>query len=164
MHCIHKGNRVPIVVAQDQLKTLLRYVRDVLGVESFAPVTGGALPPQMPQVVTAESKPYLFIGSGHDSASVEMQERMVGALKRNRSDFQFIDVEQTKVEPGDLQSASVVVIFGNAAKKAANLNDLTLGEQKSSGKTKFILTHSLADLAKSAPQKKETWTHLQSVF
>ncbi len=153
-------------MAQDQLKTILGYVKDVLGVESFSPVTGGALPPQAPQVRELATKPYLFIGSyaGSPAALAEMQTRMVAALKLNVSDFDFINLEQTNVQPEILSSAQVLVIFGEEAKQSLSLGSLKIGEVKSNASQKIIFTHSLTDLANSAPLKKETWTHLQSVF
>lgn len=154
------------LMAQDQLKTILTYVKDVLGVDSFAPATGGALPPQAPVVKTELSSPYLFIGSfgTNEAAIVEMQSRMVSALKLNVKDFNFINLNQTNVQPEILSRAKVVVVFGEDAKSVLGFNELKLGEMKSDASQKIIFTHSLSDLANSAPLKKETWTHLQSVF
>ncbi len=151
-------------MAQDHLKTVLTYVRDVLGVESFAiaPASAGVLSRQ----AQAVSKPYLFVASysGSPAAIGEMQTRMVAALKLNVDDFDFINVEQTNVQPDLLSSAQVIVIFGEDAKQSLSLSALKLGEVKANGSQKIIFTHSLTDLANSAPLKKETWTHLQSVF
>lgn len=150
-------------MAHDQLKTILSYVKDVLGVESFAPVSGGTLPPSAP---TVRTKPYLFISSygGSTAAITEMQMRMVAALKQNVADFDFINLEQTNVQPTAIEAAQVVVVFGEEAKQSLSLSSITIGEVKANGSQKIIFTHSLTDLANSAPLKKETWTHLQSVF
>ena len=152
-------------MAQDQLKTILSYVKDVLGVESFAPVTAGVFPPQAPTVQTV-TKPYLFIGSysGNAGAITEMQTRMVAALKLSVADFEFINVEQTNVQPEVLASATVVVVFGDETRKSLKFDDLKLGEATTTASQRIIFTHSLAELATSAPLKKQTWTHLQSVF
>jgi hypothetical protein len=142
-------------MAQDQLKTVLSYVRDVLGVESFAiaPASTGV-------------KPYLFVSSysSNRDALIEMQTRMIAALKLNFTDFDFVNLEQTNVQPELISQAKVIVLFGEQAKSTLEFKNLKLGEVKSDGSQKIIFTHSLTDLASSAPMKKETWTHLQSVF
>lgn len=135
-------------MAQDQLKTILTYVKDVLGVDSFA----------IDQDFTVLTKPFLFVGSysANQAVIIEMQTRMVSALKLDIKDVDFINLEQTNVQPQKISSAEVIVIFGDEAKKNLSLNDLKIGEVKSIASQKIIFTHSLTDLANLAPLKKET--------
>ncbi len=149
---------------QDHLKNVLTYVRDVLGVESFAIAPASA--DDLSQALAVVTKPYLFVGSYSLNQPVieEMQTRMVAALKLNIADFDFINIEQTNVQVELINSAQVVVVFGEEAKQSLSLESIAIGEVKANGSQKIIFTHSLTDLASSAPLKKETWAHLQSVF
>lgn len=152
-------------MAQDQLKSILNYVKDVLGVESFA-IASAAADLSSGQELRTAPKPYLFVGSysSNQVALNELQSRMVAALKLNVADFDFINLEQTNVQRELISGAKVVVIFGDETRKTLALNDLKLGEVKADASQKIIYTHSLTELLNSAPLKKETWTHLQSVF
>ena len=157
-----------MLMRQNQVKTVLSYIKDVLGVEGFA------LPKKesAPSTLGSKSnfKPYIFISSqsGNDNALLEMQSRMVGALKLNIDDVEFANLDQTNVQIEWLTSAKVIVIFGiealNLLPASLNLNSLKIGENKSGGQQRVICTHSLKSLASSSALKKETWAHLQSVF
>lgn len=151
-------------MASDQIKVLLNYIKDVLGIDSFAPPTSAMFPPTAPQIRT---KPILFVATYSESASpelLEMQKKMVAALKLNLENVEFLNVRQTKVEVADLTAASIVIVFGSDTLESFSGNELHPGEIKNIGGQKVLLTHSLSDLAKSPALKKETWTHLQSVF
>jgi hypothetical protein len=152
-------------MSQENLRAVLNYVKDVLGVQAFVPEAGSI----NVKPVAAKSSPYIFVGAyGADPSLLEMQNRMVSALKLQASDFQFANLEQTNVQSEWFASALVIVVFGEraASQLPAHLGLATLkaGEVKQTSGQKLLLTHSLTDLANSAALKKETWTHLQSVF
>lgn len=152
-------------MSQEQLKTVLNYIKDVLGVQAFVPEIGSI----STKPVVSQTAPYVFVGAYSDDPSlIEMQKRMVGALKLQASDFQFANLEQTNVQSEWFATSKVIVVFGEraASKLPAHLGltSLKAGEVKQSSEQKILLTHSLGELANSASLKKETWTHLQSVF
>lgn len=155
--------------AMNEFKATLTYLKDVLGVENVSlPQVDGSRQEASSLVEVEASKPFVFVSSasGNEPALIEMQRRMVGALKRSTDDFEFTNIEQTKVQL--LQNSKIVIIFGvpsrNSLSAQFNLNSLKIGESQIVGSTLFLLTHALTDLVNSAPLKKDTWAHLQSVF
>lgn len=158
---------------RNQLKTTLTYLKEVLGVEVFAPAVESQIIAKSndvssPEAVKIEPQPYIFVSlhGASDSSLQEMQRRMVGALKLKINDFEFVNLDRTNVQKSWFDFSKVVVVFGlnTLAKLPHDLAQIKPGEVHQVNSCKVLLTHSLSDLAQSTSLKKETWAHLQSVF